>query len=106
MSAADIQPQDVVRPLDHIAGLFTSLDAVQSDIAALQEAERSLKEQIKAELGDEGTVGTIGGRAVVTFRPSAPGSQLDGKALRADHPELYDKYLIEKRASRPFKVLD
>ncbi|TWS20813.1 hypothetical protein FK529_05685 [Tsukamurella asaccharolytica] len=106
MSAADLQPQDVVRTLDHIAGLFTSLDAVQADISALQDAERGLKEQIKAALGEEGTVGTIGGKVVVTYRPSAPASQLDGKALRADHPELFDKYLVEKRPSRPFKVLD
>lgn len=106
MSASDISASDVVAPLDGIADVFTTLEQIRIEKAEIAERERELVEYIKSQLGTDATVGTVDGRVVVTHRFSAPARSLDGKALKADHPELYEKYLVEKQAARPFKLIE
>lgn len=106
MSASDISASDVVAPLDGIADVFTTLEQIRIEKAEIAERERELVEYIKSQLGTDATVGTVDGRVVVTHRFSAPAKTIDTKGLKADHPELYEKYLVEKQAARPFKLIE
>lgn len=70
--------------------------------AVKEAAQEKLKDWCTAHEVDEPTVG---GRPAFSYKESAPGGQLDGKALKADHPEIYATYYKPKKASRPFNFL-
>ncbi|WP_411815530.1 hypothetical protein [Gordonia sp. SND2] len=98
----DQTPTDMAVALDGIAPLIDSLDQIAIREAELAEAKRTLTEQIKAALGDRGTVGTVDGKVRVTWREHTRRS-IDQKALRADYPEIAEK--VEKVSTvRTFKV--
>lgn len=98
------RPADVVKNLDGLAPLFGALDAIRVKQAELAEHERTLVEKIKAELGSDGTVGTVAGQTRVTWR-EYPRTSIDTKALRADYPEIAEK--CEKTtAVRRFQIVD
>ncbi|MGW6498568.1 UvrD-helicase domain-containing protein [Nonomuraea angiospora] len=48
---------------------------------------------------------TVGGQPAFSYKENAPGGQLDGAALKKDHPEIYAKYYKPKKPSRPFNFL-
>lgn len=93
---------DVVVPLDDISGVVYALHQARADEAAAKERRAALEDAIKARLGELGTVGTIDGKEVVTYRENTT-TTFDKKGMRADHPELLGKY--EKTAiTRRFNV--
>ena len=47
---------------------------------------------------------TVAGRTVATWRESKPADHFDAKALKADHPDIYARYLTAKKPARPFKL--
>ncbi|MEV4837765.1 UvrD-helicase domain-containing protein [Nonomuraea sp. NPDC049486] len=55
-------------------------------------AERSLDEA------------TVAGRPAVTWRESKAAPHFDSKAFAKDHPDIYEQYLVAKKAARPFKL--
>ncbi|GHH67526.1 hypothetical protein GCM10017673_14650 [Streptosporangium violaceochromogenes] len=69
------------------------------------EIEAQAVEKLKDFLGDREEA-TVHGRPAITWKPSKPGTQLNGSALKKDHPDIYQAYLVEKKAARPFKIAD
>ncbi|AXC38123.1 hypothetical protein SEA_MULCH_45 [Gordonia phage Mulch] len=101
----EIRPTDVVVELPPaLAAVALALRAVRVEKAEVAERERALVENLQAALGENGTVGTVDGHPVVTWREHAT-NRLDSKALRADNPELADKYM-KAGSSRRFEVVE
>jgi putative phage-type endonuclease len=85
-------------------GRVTTLRDMQT---ALKDAETQA-EQVKAELmaymGEAATLVSPDGQVVATWKTSKGREYLDGKALKNDWPELYQKFLKEAAPSRPFRL--
>jgi AAA domain-containing protein len=96
-----LQPR-VELPED-IAGwlkVYKDAKAKEAEWKAIKDAAA---EKVKDHLGAREEA-TVGGMPAVSYAWSKPAVQLDGKALKADHPEVYAKYAKEKAAARPFKL--
>jgi len=93
----DNSPQLVKAIEEYIA----ARDAKQEADALLEEAKRNLQEL----LGKREVVKTPVG--IVEWRWSAPPKRFDVKAFKADHPELFEKYVreFEESRSRRLKVI-
>lgn len=101
----EIRPTDVVVELPPaLAAVAAALSAVRVEKAEIVERERALTENLQAALGENGTVGTVNGHPVITWREHAT-NRLDTKSLRADNPELADKYM-KSGTSRRFEVVE
>ncbi|GLY81869.1 hypothetical protein [Actinoallomurus iriomotensis] len=108
-------PAKVVN-LDDIAGLvdadrtFTAeidrlTEAHKARVAEIEEARDGIREQIQRRMADA-TEGHIAGRPVIRWAKKKPGSHLDQKALKRDHPEIVAKYTVPSSAARPYVLLD
>ncbi|WP_019204560.1 hypothetical protein [Tsukamurella sp. 1534] len=101
-----VAPQDVVVDLSGIAPILAQLADIRLEKSKLEDQEKVLTDIVKAALGSEGTVGQVDGETVLTFRPNGkPGTRFDKNALKADNPEMYEKYIIETQPNRPFVLL-
>ncbi|MFD0884610.1 UvrD-helicase domain-containing protein [Streptosporangium algeriense] len=69
------------------------------------EIEAQAIEKLKDFMGDREEA-TVHGRPAISWKTSKPGTQLNGAALKKDHPDIYQAYLVEKKAARPFKLVD
>jgi predicted phage-related endonuclease len=96
------QPVDLA---PDVAALLTLYREADQRIRELTERKTKLAELIQSALGDS-TEGRIDGRPVITWAWSKPATRIDADALKRDHPDLYAKYLREKKPARPFKLLD
>lgn len=86
-------PQDVIVDLTGIKPVLDALADLRVRKAELEEQERALTEIVKNALGSEGTVGTVGGKTIATFRETSRRT-FDSKAFRADvGDEVADKYM-------------
>lgn len=103
-AAAGDRPADVTRDLSDLRYEFEALARIRAQQAELDEHEKHLAEKIKAALGDLGTVGTVDGRVVVTWREHTRTS-FDSRSFKADQPELADKY-SKTTTVRQFKIAE
>lgn len=93
--AAAWQPQGIeVTDIDELADVVEHLRAERSAVRAHEAEVREAENLLKAALG-EATEGIVDGELVISWR-SQQRRSIDVKALRADHPELADKYEITK----------
>lgn len=76
-----------------------------AEIARLTEIRDRAIEHVKDAMGEHEQA-TIGGRPVVSWKPSKPAPYIDKKALETDLPEIAAKYTKYKQPARPFKLLD
>ncbi|MGW4469688.1 UvrD-helicase domain-containing protein [Nonomuraea sp. NPDC004354] len=91
-------------PAELVGWLQLAKDAADHEAgwkAVKEQAQQKVKDHLDARGIDEATVA---GRPAVTWKQSKAGTQLDGKRLQKDHPDIYAAYLIEKKAARPFKL--
>lgn len=111
---ADAAPAEAAQPapassrveLDAtVAAWLTAARTASAEIARLAEVRDRAYEQIKAAMGDA-VEATVGGRPVVTWKPSKPGEYIDRKALEAAHPAIAAEFTKTKAAARPFKILE
>lgn len=86
----EARPDDVPVLLDDIEGVVAALHQARLDEAAAKDRRTALEDAIKSRMGD-GTVGTVGGREVVTWREHTT-TRVDVAALRRDNPEVAEKY--------------
>ena len=84
------------------------LDAIRiadAKIDELKAVRERAAEHVQAAMGDA-VEARIGGRAVVTWKPSKPGTSLDRKALEAAYgADVIEGFVRVNKAARPFKVL-
>ncbi|GAA2618877.1 hypothetical protein SMC26_40415 [Actinomadura fulvescens] len=90
--------------LDDLAPWVDSLRVVRAQLADLKAKEEQIVEHLKRSIGDAAE-GRIGGRTVITYRRSRPGTRLDVDRLKAERPDIWEQYLVPKQPARPF-VLD
>ncbi len=84
---------------------YQAITAWDAQIAELADKRRRAVEHIQAVMG-EATEARIGGRPVVTWKPSKPAEYIDKKALERDLPDIAARYTKLKAAARPFKILN
>ena len=75
-------------------------------IAELQDKRARAVEHIQHAMGDAAEA-RVGGKPVVTWKPSKPSMRLDRKLLEDKlGADVVAEFLVESRPGRPFKILD
>lgn len=62
----------------------------------------NIKLELQKAMG-EATELTYRGQALYQWRRNKPTRRFDAKAFKADHPDLYEQYVVETQGARPFK---
>lgn len=79
--------------------LVRQLDAVRQVRLDAEKAEAALKDELAALLGNR-EAGTWNGLEVVSFRAVKGSTVFDRHMFAADHPDLAEKYMVERPGSR------
>lgn len=87
-----------------VAAWVEAIRAADTEIARLAGIRGRAAEHIQQAMGDA-VEATIGGRPVVTWKPSKPSPYIDRAALEAAHPDIAAQFTKLKKAARPFKIL-
>ena len=76
------------------------LEALEAEIKALEEQAEAVKDELKAELEEQNTeeLKTISGY-VIRWK-LIKGSRLDGKALKANYPDIYKAFTVATESKR------
>ncbi|WP_353627693.1 lambda-exonuclease family protein [Ralstonia pseudosolanacearum] len=85
-----------------LSGAFADLVAVREQIESLEVTAAKLKQTIQYAMGDASRALFETGE--VTFKRSKDSTSTDLERLRADHPELAQRYAIPKAGSRRFLI--
>jgi putative phage-type endonuclease len=104
-----LYPRDRGQTLDWSANLmmsavFSDLLAVRQQLETQTRLEASLKQQIQQHMGEASRVRFE--RGSITWRRSKDSESVDLDRLWADHPELRQRYAVEKPGSRRFLIHD
>lgn len=79
----------------------TELKDVKKQIKALEETQASLEERIKMVFGDAEGI-SFEGQTLATWKAPKPSQKFDAKALQADDPTTYAKYVTQQQGARRF----
>jgi len=93
----------VLEATPEIISAHTELVTVRSAIAELEGKEKELTELIKTVMRDNETI-MAGSRPMFTWRTAKPSQQFNKEKFKTDHPELYDKFVVEVPGSRRFLI--
>jgi len=63
-----------------------------------------LQADIQAQMKDFSYIVDQHDNVLASWRLSNPRSRFDSNALKEDHPDLYEKYLQDSRATRTFLI--
>lgn len=104
-----LYPKDQGKTLDWSANLvmsavFFDLLAVRQQLEAQLRLEASLKQQIQQHMGDATRVRFE--RGSITWKRSKDSETVDVDRLLVDHPELRQRYAVDKPGSRRFLIHD
>ena len=105
-NVAAIYPQsrpDAVDLDDDDLSLVQALDTCRHIKREAEKDEGTIKDAIAKRLLDA-EAGCYDGFEIVTWRTSKPRHELDVDMLRADHPDLVEKYTVEKPGRRTMLV--
>lgn len=91
----------IVEVGEDILNTCTQLKEIKKQIKALEENQSILEERIKMEFGDAESI-VYAGQTLATWKAPKPSSRFDAKALQADEPEIYAKYLTPQQGARRF----
>lgn len=79
----------------------TSLREIKKQIKELETSQEELEERIKMAFGDAEGI-SFDGQTLATWKAPKPSLKFDAKALKADAPETYSKYVIQQQGARRF----
>lgn len=104
-----LYPKDRGQALDWSANLvmsavFSDLLAVRQQLETQSRLEASLKQQIQQHMGEATRVRFEKGS--ITWRRSKDSESVDLERLWADHPELCQRYAVDKPGTRRFLIHD
>lgn len=77
--------------LDDAADLIDALAAATAERKQAEEREDAIRNKLFARMGDA-EIGLVNGKPRFTWKVQKGRESLDQKALRADHPDLYESY--------------
>lgn len=86
--------------LDADADLIELLEAATADVKAAEERRDAIRNKLFALMGDA-EIGLVDGKPRFTWKAQKGRESLDQKALKADHPDLYEAYT---RTGASFRV--
>lgn len=78
------------------------LRTIKAERDALDAAEEDARAVVMAALGENDTLIDPAGKTLCTWKASAPAKRLDTAAIKAEHPELYERYVKTGEPSRRF----
>lgn len=84
---------------------LTSLEMAREMKADAEKQEKTAKDEL-ARLLQDADVGTINGVSVVSWKETAGRASFDAKALKAEHPELHEKYMKIGASYRTMRTLN
>lgn len=90
-----------VEASDNVLQIVTDLRRVKEQCKALECEKEALENSLKLTLRDKEAI-TYADQILCTWKTSKPSRRLDVDALKKDHPELYEAYLVEGEPSRRF----
>jgi hypothetical protein len=93
------QPSGVAEIGDDGLDLVRQLDQVRQVRLEAEKDEKRLRSKLAVMLGDK-EAGLWNGIEILAFRAVRPGMSFDRGMFEADHPDLYEKYLVPKAGSR------
>lgn len=85
--------------------LTRQLDDLALKTAEITKARDTVRSKIQERIG-EAPQARVNGIPVISWAYSKPGSHLDQKQLKADHPDLVDRYMVPSKAARKYVLLD
>ena len=87
--------------LDSEAALIDALAEATAELKAAEERRDSIRNKLMAAMGDA-EIGLVDGKPRFTWKAQKGRDTLDQKALKADHPDLYEAYT---RTGASFRVV-
>ncbi len=99
----DIKNEPVVATKDIIKAIET-LKTLRGTMAYLEEQEKRLKDKIACHMLDKAQLITDDGEVIATWAMSSSSKRFNEKAFRAEHGELYQKYIEEREGNRRFLI--
>jgi putative phage-type endonuclease len=91
-----------VRADDEVLALVAELRQVGNRLKEMAEHEANLKQHIQIYMAERDTLLDNAGNVLATWKEAKPTVRLDSKALKAEAPEIYEKYSTVGEATRRF----
>jgi len=93
----------VLEATQELISAHTDLVSIKSAIKELSVKENELTELIKTVMRDNEVI-MAGSQPLFTWKTSKSSSQFNKEKFKIDHPELFEKYLVDVDGSRRFLV--
>lgn len=93
----------VIEAAEETINIYQKLVDVRGKVSEFTDEKKKYEEQIKLALRDAETL-TSFGQILITWKQGKLLSKFNEKGFAIDHPELYEKYKIDKPGSRRFLV--
>lgn len=108
VSAADVVAKytthtegKTVEVSDTVFEAYASLCELKRDMGELENRKEDLEATLKMAFGDAESI-TYGGDTLATWKAPKPSKSFDKDLFKAENPELYAKYCIERQGARRF----
>ena len=79
--------------------LYEKIIEVRKQSKDIEKQKRELENRLRAAIGDEPGIDGI-----ATWKPSKSKRVFDKNKFRDEHPDLYEKYVIEQQGSRILRI--
>ena len=81
-----------------------ALKNYKAKISALEAEMEQIEVAVRNYMGDKGSLMTVDGRTLVTWKNSKASMKFDTKLFQQSMPDLYEKYMVETMGSRRFLI--
>jgi putative phage-type endonuclease len=88
----------------HLSEVLADLQALRNELDAKGKHAEALKQALQEAMGDASRAVFATGE--VTYKRAKDGSQLDGKRLTQDHPDIAAHYTVTRPGARRFVIVD
>ena len=80
------------------------LRALKTQAKELDDAEEQWKSVVMKQMGESDTLIDASGRTLATWKASAPAKRFDSAALKAAHPDIYERFVAVGEPTRRFLI--
>lgn len=89
-----------VEATPEIVGMIDELKIIKEKGKELDGQQKKIENDLKMFFGDAESIVDNNGMTLATWKTAKSSKKLDDKALQADKPKVYEKYLVEVQGSR------